>query len=313
MKKFIYFVVVYFAFFSTNSFALTPEEEIVNSVPQLPKPAEIVKNNGYPKKFIDSIEKLDKKLDKLEDDAVKKTLSSSKSKPAPQKQRNYQEDKAYVEQGLTIMQQMMVDLDLTEADIEKISKMNDAESEKFIMNRMKQKGINPEKYALKGVTQPPATNSMSEADMQALSRAQQATSDLILQRQETEKKLVSLKSKVDDDLKKVWNKHKKGIEELGNKIAAFDTNHDYKDSEKDSAKYRELIAKYNEEAYQVYLNYIKEAQIVLKNLLKYAVESDIANNNKPNTTGINSVSTSAIAVVRKYIEITMSSPQLEIK
>ncbi len=322
MKKiFILLFATCFYFTGNYSYAQSFAEKIINSTPNIPTQVQYVETGYYPESFTNEIQNLNKQINKYENDLIVKAQKSVGKKITTPKKTYKEADMKQIEKGLTVFEQMMADLDLTEDEIHKLSKMNDEEAEKFMYNRMKQKGIDPHKYAIQmqqtGIANQQYSN--NEHDMEKIVKEIETAENYRKLKGETEKKIAALKNKLKDDIKDINKKYEKTFATLNANISGFDTIADNKDYKKNAEELHKLTKQYRSEIYKVHSEFVKKAQLELKTILKYAVEADEVRANLPDThidAGYNEMSkipNNSIYIAREYLEITAEEPKETIR
>lgn len=325
MKKiFILLFATYFYFTGNYSYAQSFAEKIISSIPNIPTQVQYIETGYYPESFTNEIQKLDKQIDKYENDLITNAQKSIGKKSATPKKTYKEPDMKQIEEGLSVVAQMMEDLDLTEDEFQKLSKMNDEEAEKFIYNRMKQKGINPQKYATQiqqtgMANQQYSDNDQTNVDIAARTKAIETSENFRKLKQETEKKIATLRNKYNNDMKELWKRYEKPFATLDENIAAFDTIESNKDYNKNSEELQKLTKQYRSEIYKIHSEFVKKVQLELKKILKYAVEADEANANQPDIIDdvsyneMRKIPNNSLRIAREYLEITAEEPKENVR
>ena len=147
MKKTI---ILIFALLPMLAMAQMTPEAIIANAPALPTAEEWGARGEHSDAFKAKMNDLNDKLSKVISTPAKNITAQDFEQLQAQQRKRYEEHPKRMEQaakGLEVMDMMMQKLGLTEADIKKLSKMNDKEAEAFMMKRMQEKGVNPNDLA----------------------------------------------------------------------------------------------------------------------------------------------------------------------
>lgn len=299
---------------------MTPEAVIANA-PALPTPEQWGKN-GHTEAFTAKIAELRNALKKMAAAPAKNITEADVREVQAEQMKRYKEHPKRMEQaakGLEMMGMLMQKMNLTEADMKKLSKMSDEESEAFIMKKMQESGLKPNDIAAMASdlgldTQPPANT--PQVDVHAIQASQQADMAYMEQTKLYEKKAAEweddAKRRIKVEEERYQAARPKQIYGLDDVMTRSVTKEQY---DAQQQYLRELEIGLLTAMYRIWTELIHNCQGALKTLMQYAVTADNAKANMPSTTSnaafdtLNKSSNNAAAVADLYLRITESEPR----
>ena len=317
MKKFV--ILLFAALPMLAAAQMTPEAVIANT-PPLPTPEQWGKN-GHTEAFLTKIEELRSALKKIVAATAENISEVDIRDVQAEQMEEIQQMSQRMDQaakGMEMMGMLMQKLNLTEADIKKISKMDDKESEEFIMKKMQKAGLNPNDIAAMvnsiGLdTQPPAN--MPQIDANAIKASQEADMAYMEHMMLYEKKAAEWE---DDANRRILIEYDKYMAARPKPIYGLDdvmTKSITKEQYDAQQQYLiQLEIEYNTAAYRIWTEVIHNCQGELKYLMQFATTSDAAKAKMPSVTGnaafdaLNKSGNNAAAVADLYLRITESEP-----
>ncbi len=316
MKKTI---VLLFALLPMLAMAQMTPEAVIANAPALPTPEQWAKN-GHTDEFRTKIAELNKALVKMTSTPVNNITEADVMAVQAEQMKEIQQMPQRMEQaakGMEVLGMMMQKLDLTEADMKKLSKMSDKEAEAFMMKRMQEKGVSPNDLAAMagdmGIE--PADADMPQIDANAIKASQDADLAYMEQTKLYEKKAAEWEDDANRRIEAEYEKYQaarpKQIYGLDDVMTRSVTSEQY------DAQQRLLIELENEyraAAYRIWTELIHNCQGELKILMQYASTADAAKAKMPSVTSnaafdaLNKSSNNAAAVAGMYLRITESEP-----
>lgn len=315
-------IILWFALLPMLATAQMTPEAVIANAPALPTPEQYGKNNGHTEAFTAKIAELRIALKKMVAAPAKHITEADVRAVQAEQMRRYEEHPKRMEQaakGLEMMGMLMQKMNLTEADMAKMAKMSDEESEAFIMKKMQESGLNPNDIAAMADdlgldTQPPANT--PQVDVHAIQASQQADMAYMEQTQLYEKKA---KEWEDDAKRRIQIEDDKYLAARPKKIHGIDdviTKSVTKEQYDAQQQYlRELEVEHTIAVYRIWTEVIYNCQGELKYLMQFAVTADNAKAKMPSVTGnaafdtLNKSGNNAAAVADLYLRITESEPR----
>ncbi len=299
---------------------MTPEAVIANA-PALPTPEQWAKN-GHTDAFRAKIAELNKALVKITSAPVKKITEADVMAVQAERMKEIQQMPQRMEQaakGLEMMGQLMQKMNLTEADIKKLSTMGDEEAEAFMMKKMQESGMTSNDIASMASnigldTQPPAN--VPQIDPNAIKASQEADMAYMDKTKLYEKKSAEweadAKRRIKIENEKYQAARPKNIYGLDDLMTRSVTQEQY------DAQQRLLIELengYRAAVYRIWTELIHNCQGELKILMQFAATSDAAKAKMPSVTSnaafdaLNKSGNNAAAVAGMYLRVTESEPE----
>lgn len=317
MKKFV--ILLFAALPMLAAAQMTPEAVIANT-PPLPTPEQWGKN-GHTEAFLTKIEELRSALKKIVAATAENISEADIRDVQAEQMKEIQQTSQRMDQaakGMEMMGMLMQKLNLTEADIKKMSKMDDKESEEFIMKKMQEAGLNPNDIAAMANsigldTQPPAN--MPQIDANAIKASQEADMAYMEHMMLYEKKAAEWEADAKRRIKAEDEKYMRSLPEtrygLDDVVQGAITREQYDTQQQYLIQ---LEIEYNTAAYRIWTEVIHNCQSELKYLMQFAVAADKAKEKMPSMTGnaafdqLQQASGYAVAVAGLYLDITESEP-----
>lgn len=301
---------------------MTPQAIVANA-PALPSAEEWGARGEHSDAFKAKMQDLEAKLSKVLSTPAKNITAADVEQLKAQQMKEIEEAPKRMEQaakGLEFMGALMNKLNLTEADMKKMSKMSDEEAEAFIMKRMQTSGLNPNEIASMAQnmgleTQAPANT--PKVDPQAMIASQEADMAFMEQQQLYDKKAGEWEDDAKRRIKAEYEKYKKSLPEsrygLDDVVTGSITREQYDSQQR---LFQTLLNDYRTAAYRIWSELIHNCQGELNVLMQYAVAADDAKAKLPSMTGnaafdqLQQSSGKAVAVAGTYLNITESEPKL---
>lgn len=300
---------------------MTPEAVIANA-PALPTPEQWGKY-GHTEAFTAKIAELRDIVAKMTTATVKSITEADIKEIQAEQMREFQMAPQRMEQaakGLEMMGLLMSRLNLSEADITKLSKMSDKESEAFIMKKMQESGLTPGDIAAMagnvGLDTRQAAN-IPQIDADAVRASQQAEMAFAEQMQLYQNKAREWETVAAQRIKTEFEKYQaarpKNIYGLDDLMTKSVTQEQY------DAQQRHLIElerEYYAAKYRIWIEVIHNCQGELKYLMQFAVTADNAKAKMPSTTSnaafdaLGKTGNKAAAIADKYLDVTESEPDI---
>lgn len=298
-------------------------QDIIDNAPALPSAEEWVKNMGHTESFKNTINALKNELAKVVNISVSNIGVSDLEAMKAQQMRDMESAQQSMEQaakGMEMMGMLMKKLNLTEDDMEKLSKMSDEESEAFIKKRMQESGLQPNDIAAMassvGLDSQPKSNP-DNVDVNAIVASQEATQTFMEKMRQYDSKANDWETDAKNRLQIQYDKYQasrpKNIYGLDDLMTRSVTQEQY------DAQQRLLIQLENDlyaESYRIWSELILNCQGELKILMQYAVAADQAKAKMQDLSGdspfgtFNRIGNNAISVAQQYLRITESEPKL---
>ncbi len=320
MKKILFLLL---ALTPTMIMAQMTPEAIIADTPALPSAEEWGAAGEHSNAFKEKIQDLEAKLNKILTTPVTNITAKDMQQVQAQQMQEIKDAPKRMEQaakGLEMLGMLMERLDLSEADMRKLAKMNDKESETFIMKRMQEKGLNPNEIATMvsnmGLdVQPPANT--PKIDPQVIIASQEADMAYMEQFKLYEKKSTEWEEDANKRIQLEKEKYLKSLPEnrygLDDVVTGNITREQYDSQQR---QLQSLLNDYRTTAYRIWTEVIHNCQGELKILLQYAIAADDAKRKIPGMTGneafdrLQQNSNNAVSIVGTYLSITKSEPKI---
>ena len=301
---------------------MTPEAIVANA-PALPTAEEWGERGEHSDAFKAKIEYLEAELSKIISTPAKNVTAKDFEQLQAQQMKEIEEAPKRMEQaakGLEFMGALMSKLNLTEADMKKLSKMDDKEAEAFIMKRMQESGLNPNDIAAMANnmgldTQPPANT--PQVDPQTIIASQEADMAYMEQYQLFEKKAGEWENDANRRIKAENERYMKSLPEtrygLDDVVQGAITREQYDSQQR---QLQNMLNDHRAATYRIWTELIHNCQGELKYLMQFAVAADDARAKLPSMTGnaaldqLQQASGKAVAVAGMYLRVTESEPKL---
>ncbi len=298
---------------------MTPEAVIANA-PALPTPEQWAKN-GHTDEFRTKIAELNKALVKMTSTPVNNITEADVMAVQAEQMKEIQQMPQRMEQaakGMEVLGMMMQKLDLTEADMKKLSKMSDKEAEAFMMKRMQEKGVKPNDLAAMagdmGIE--PADADMPQIDGNAIKASQEADMAYMEQSRLYDKKAREWEADAKRRIKAEDEKYMRSLPEtrygLDDVVQGAITREQYDSQQR---QLQNMLNDHRAACYRIWTEVIHNCQGELKYLMQFAVAADKAKEKMPSMTGnaafdqLQQASGYAVAVAGLYLDITESEPK----
>ena len=319
MKKII---VLLLAVLPILAMAQMSPEAIIANAPALPTAEEWGARGEHSETFKAKIKELNAKLSKVISTPAKNLTTQDFEQLQAKQRKEIQEHPKRMEQaakGLEVLGMMMQKLDLSEADMKKLSKMSDKESEAFIMKRMKEKGVNPNDLAAmaSGMGIEPADANTPNIDPQVIIASQEADMAYMEQSRLYDKKAREWEDDAKRRIKAENERYMKSLPET--KYGIDDVVQGAITREQYDSQQRQLQSMLNDHraaTYRIWTEVIHNCQGELKVLMQFAVAADDARAKMPSMTGnaaldqLQQASGKAVAVAGMYLRVTESEPNI---
>lgn len=320
MKKIIISI---FALLPMLAMAQITPEAIIANAPALPTAEEWGARGEHSDAFKAKMKDLNAKLSKVISTPAKNITAQDFEQLQAQQRKQYEEHPKRMEQaakGMEVLGMMMQKLDLTEADMKKLSKMSDKEAEAFMMKRMQEKGVNPNDLAAMagdmGIE--PADADMPQIDGKAIQASQEADMAYMEQSQLYDKKAREWEADAKRRIKAEDEKYMRSLPPIEKRYSLEDIVHGNCTREQYDSQQRQLQSMLNDHraaCYRIWTEVIHNCQGELKYLMQFAVAADKAKEKMPSMTGnaafdqLQQASGYAVAVAGLYLDITESEPK----
>ena len=318
MKK---FVILLFAALPMLAAAQMTPEAIIANAPALPTAEEWGARGEHSDAFKAKMKDLNAKLSKVISTPAKNITAQDFEQLQAQQRKQYEEHPKRMEQaakGMEFLGMMMQKLDLTEADMKKLSEMSDKESEAFIMKRMQEKGVNPNDLAAMagdmGIE--PADADMPQIDGKAIQASQEADMAYMEQSRLYDKKAAEWEADAKRRIKAEDEKYMRSLPEtrygLDDVVQGAITREQYDSQQR---QLQSMLNDHRAACYRIWTEVIHNCQGELKYLMQFAVAADKAKEKMPSMTGnaafdqLQQASGYAVAVAGLYLDITESEPK----
>ena len=319
MKKII---VLLFAVLPMVAMAQMTPEAIIANAPALPTAEEWGARGEHSDAFKAKMKDLNAKLSKVISTPAKNITAQDFEQLQAQERKRYEEHPKRMEQaakGLEMMGMLMQKLNLTEADMKKMSKMSDKEGEAFIMKKMQEAGLNPNDIAAMANevgldTQAPANT--PQIDVNAIQASQEADMAYMEQQRLYDKKAGEWEDDAKRRIKAENERYEKSLPEtrygLDDVVQGAITREQYDSQQR---QLQNMLNDHRTAIYRIWTEVIHNCQGALKNLMQYAVAADKAKEKMPSMTGnaafdqLQQASGKAVAVAGMYLDITESEPK----
>jgi hypothetical protein len=287
---------------STPSSAEMTPQAIVANAPSLPTPKEWAANDGHTEVFKAKIAELKSKKVATLPNVTRTDLKRAQASQKRQR-RQAEADAARQEQTLRDGTDLIAMLNLSQADMDKVSKMSRQEAEAFMMRRMREKGISMDKLTPYSAADE-RRDRAAEAEGEATRKADEAQAAYMRQAEVTNNKI--------DEARRNATARVAAIPkpEFGELIGPEAVMQGLATAEQLASQERRVQSirnDYRAAAYQVWHEFIVTAQGHLKFLLPYAQAADDALAGTPGA-GTNS----AAIVATQYLNITASEPEINV-
>ncbi|MCL2097860.1 MAG: hypothetical protein FWH23_03770 [Bacteroidales bacterium] len=343
--KIVKFLSVIFALLLVCSMAQaqsTPEA-IIGQCPSLPTPQQWAAGNteAFQSKIDELQGMLHQQMANLMPTVTQQDLAESAAYQRRQQEQQNQQmqqmgdvQNAY-EQGMADLQRQMealASLGITAADLKKIEKMNDKQSEAYIKKRLAENGYTEEDLKRRmmeaGVQmmsdeewqEEERRNRQSQAEGEAMVKAQETLEAYMEQSQVANKLIGEAEQIVKQKVEVLTNKYSPMIMKAQSEANQWEEvmrgTKTAEELESLGRKAEALNLEYREQVYYAWAEYILAAQGHLKILLSYAAAADNARRNMPSMTGnaatdqMQRMSDYAITVASQYLNITASGPEI---
>ena len=316
MKKFV--ILLFAALPMLAAAQMTPEAVIANT-PPLPTPEQWGKN-GHTEAFLTKIEELRSALKKIVAATAENISEDDIRDVQAEQMKEIQQMSQRMEQaakGMEFLGMMMQKLDLTEADMKKLSEMSDKESEAFIMKRMQEKGVNPNDFATMASEMgiEPVDANMPQIDGKAIQASQEADMAYMEQSRLYDKKAAEWEADAKRRIEAEDEKYMRSLPEtrygLDDVVQGAITREQYDSQQR---QLQSMLNDHRAACYRIWTEVIHNCQGELKYLMQFAVAADKAKEKMPSMTGnaafdqLQQASGYAVAVAGLYLDITESEP-----
>ena len=287
---------------------VTPQA-VIGNAPSLPTPEQWAANNGHTEAFRAKISELTGKLSEIQAAAMQSALQAASRQsqtPPPtqaQVQRRQRQTIAAAEQDFAQQMDMMSQLGITQAEMQKMATMSEKQIEEFMRKRMAEKGIDPAQFATGGDWE--AENRRDrEAEQrgQQMAAAQQAQEAYMEQMRVTSGKIAEAEQSATERIAALWQSKKPAIDaahaylaELGGPEEIMRGTITQEQYNARASRVREAYDDYRAGAYRIWHEYVLAAQGHLKFLLPSAEAVDV---------------NAAASVAEQYLAVTVSEPQI---
>jgi hypothetical protein len=330
MKQFNFKQTVILAMFALTAISaqaqVTPQA-VIGNAPALPTAEQWAANGGHTEVFKAKIAELSGKLDEMMAEQLSAVLQvdyekvqADQQRKMQEQQRRQQQDLKNAKKNMQQAQDAMAMLDLTPAEIEKLSKMSDKEIEAFMRKRMAEKGVSPDYFTTDYSEADARRDREAEKQGQAIAKAQQAQEAYMEQMQVTGKKIGEAESAATKRIADLWESRRDAIAK-----AAADCNQPEEvmrgtitaeQLESYCRRHESLLADYKSAAYHIWAtDYVGVAQGHLKFLMPYAQAYDDAQKTQATfATGNAALGTSsaAVSIASQYLNIIASEPEINL-
>ncbi len=229
---------------------------------------------------------------------------------------------------------VLASLGITEADMKKIEKMNDKESEEYIKRRLRENGITEAEFRRRmdeagiemlsdgELAEEEARQQKAQTEAEAMSRVQETFNEYMMRSRSVDSLLQDDAVACERLLSALNDKYKASAEAIRDQMNELTDRSMYSTVTMDDhnvliRRYNGVIMEWRTEVYKVWSDYIRRGQEHYRELLPYAAAADDAKSQMPDITGNASIdqqqriSYNAIEVAMHYLNLTGSEPGVE--